>query len=227
MCGGTRSAWRKLAGVQGLSPRVRGNRRIESGRCRLLGSIPACAGEPKKITASLYSVGVYPRVCGGTCSVNALFTALPGLSPRVRGNRSQHVPSGEDNGSIPACAGEPAKRVPLQRQDRVYPRVCGGTLGRSGAGAVCQGLSPRVRGNLGQAALGPGSIPACAGEPSAKRTRPGETRVYPRVCGGTERISKVRHDTAGLSPRVRGNRRTTIPCTSSSGSIPACAGEPV
>ena len=51
---------------------------------------------------------------------------------------------------------------------RVYPRVCGGTSVFAVGLAGGQGLSPRVRGNLGGMALLSGglrSIPACAGEP--------------------------------------------------------------
>ena len=33
-------------------------------------------------------------------------------------------------------------------------------------------------------------------------------RVYPRVCGGTQRPPDIARVGAGLSPRVRGNRRS-------------------
>ena len=72
-----------------------------------------------------------------------------------------------------------------------------------------QGLSPRVRGNpMGQwrGSNSPGSIPACAGEPSCYR--PG-TRGK-----------------KGLSPRVRGNPSNKVYGVIAGGSIPACAGEP-
>ena len=52
------------------------------------------------------------------------------------------------------------------------------------------GLSPRVRGNLGNGVnvnLGGGSIPACAGEPNGGKQPSGAAEVYPRVCGGTDR----------------------------------------
>ena len=50
----------------------------------------------------------------------------------------------------------------------VYPRVCGGTMALWLYSRVTEGLSPRVRGNLGderELAFERGSIPACAGEP--------------------------------------------------------------
>ena len=91
------------------------------------------------------------------------------------------------------------------------------------------GLSPRVRGNQ----VFPNawcqwvrSIPACAGEPLTALQRLGQTKVYPRVCGGTALFpSQLVHD-QGLSPRVRGNRSLANCCSACSGSIPACAGEP-
>ena len=72
---------------------------------------------------------VYPRVCGGTKRGGWGAAMIPGLSPRVRGNRGLGGQSGGAVGSIPACAGEPAATPPKPRVDRVYPRVCGGTPG--------------------------------------------------------------------------------------------------
>ena len=69
------------------------------------------------------------------------------------------------------CAGEPppVKLIPIH--SRVYPRVCGGTLRSAHAEGTRKGLSPRVRGNRRDPASSPGrpgSIPACAGEPSLR-----------------------------------------------------------
>ena len=50
--------------------------------------------------------------------------------------------------------------------------------------------------------------------------------VYPRVCGGTWYESAERSRFIGLSPRVRGNPDGAQSRAASSGSIPACAGEP-
>ena len=72
-----------------------------------------------------------------------------------------------------------------------------------------RGLSPRVRGNPEPRTAHPGrtrSIPACAGEPVARRPPPSYG--------------------PGLSPRVRGNHSTLTVCWVRSRSIPACAGEP-
>ena len=133
------------------------------------------------------------------------------------------------SGSIPACAGEPSRSwSPLQTR-RVYPRVCGGTSGDEGPLHDHPGLSPRVRGNpvhdCGHVGV-PGSIPACAGEPSRNRSGTQERRVYPRVCGGTTLQRTSTRPAWGLSPRVRGNLPQRQAPHIRHGSIPACAGEP-
>ena len=73
----------------------------------------------------------------------------------------------------------------------------------------------------------PGSIPACAGEPTPGAVFRERPEVYPRVCGGTARIQLERAHDRGLSPRVRGNPVWEDDATTPGGSIPACAGEPV
>ena len=188
MCGGTGlGAVGPGAGI-GLSPRVRGN----PGAFRLdavcVGSIPACAGEPYGNRILRAAAGVYPRVCGGTPTRSVATPADIGLSPRVRGNRNAECQLRLHRGSIPACAGEPAGAPGLWNGRQVYPRVCGGTVARQPDLERGQGLSPRVRGNplrVSEPAAGPGSIPACAGEPPFGRAGGGMWPVYPRVCGGT------------------------------------------
>ena len=91
------------------------------------------------------------------------------------------------------------------------------------------GLSPRVRGNLGcpLGVGGPdGSIPACAGEPPSASGAGVTTAVYPRVCGGTTGFNQSGQDNDGLSPRVRGNQAPDAIGLAPFRSIPACAGEP-
>ena len=107
VCGGTPTEALKTGGGRGLSPRVRGNPNLIQGHVQRNGSIPACAGEPEKSSGVLCSPGVYPRVCGGTYMTEIEIGFIPGLSPRVRGNRCQREPPSRRPGSIPACAGEP------------------------------------------------------------------------------------------------------------------------
>ena len=168
-------------------------------------------------------------MCGGTCSLCCCRSSLRGLSPRVRGNRALKGSLGGPLGSIPACAGGPRWPAPRRRLWTVYPRVCGGTEMATLDGQIEQGLSPRVRGNRfqgGQAGDDHRSIPACAGEPRSGRRLCHAGGVYPRVCGGTETVSRLSGPMSGLSPRVRGNLREACRAHCTMRSIPACAGEP-
>ena len=172
---------------------------------------------------------VYPRVCGGTTCWYSLPRDTAGLSPRVRGNHSESREGGWQRGSIPACAGEPCRRRRSRRPDRVYPRVCGGTVDLARSPSGIAGLSPRVRGNPlspERRDLERGSIPACAGEPDPGRRGPHRPGVYPRVCGGTRPVERHVLGLRGLSPRVRGNQSVSFSSSFIPGSIPACAGEP-
>ena len=229
VCGGT-AAWNPVStACKGLSPRVRGNRQVVGPRETRVGSIPACAGEPRPGIRSRRPAKVYPRVCGGTWVHDLTQVRVAGLSPRVRGNRDRRRGHRQRAGSIPACAGEPPRGWCRAGTSRVYPRVCGGTCSLDGWPPTAAGLSPRVRGNPGplDAALAVlGSIPACAGEPSCRRRPGGSPRVYPRVCGGTSVCTSSAPLARGLSPRVRGNPLAGDGARRAVGSIPACAGEP-
>ena len=126
VCGGTWGCVVIQRLANGLSPRVRGNRQYKLCHVLLLGSIPACAGEPRNMTPSPPPPrSVYPRVCGGT-SLTTPCDRHPsgacageragknvtanGLSPRVRGNLTT-----VSNWAV----------ISMQQ---VYPRVCGGTV---------------------------------------------------------------------------------------------------
>ena len=229
MCGGTGYSSPVSRARDGLSPRVRGNQRAAGAGGIAMRSIPACAGEPPTAAAVPPKCEVYPRVCGGTAFAGMTMAARKGLSPRVRGNLLDDLTGAGWQRSIPACAGEPAVVIATAAFSRVYPRVCGGTVGDAAALRRMGGLSPRVRGNRSwpvPAWLRAGSIPACAGEPICLLPAGGRGRVYPRVCGGTGSVGQASLAVQGLSPRVRGNRRQSGEKAGTGRSIPACAGEP-
>ncbi len=229
VCGGTCGQGSLVSLKPGLSPRVRGNPSPAAVAGPPVGSIPACAGEPTSHIPRQIVSAVYPRVCGGTRSCHFHFLTQAGLSPRVRGNRRCLRRRAGRSGSIPACAGEPRWPGGVSGSRWVYPRVCGGTTGSANARGTACGLSPRVRGNPLSAAarIAPfGSIPACAGEPVEERRQRTPGKVYPRVCGGTPNRRFPPPIQRGLSPRVRGNRRSRIGASRILRSIPACAGEP-
>ena len=229
VCGGTVLVPAPAIQAQGLSPRVRGNPAVSGLAAISSRSIPACAGEPSHRTRRRRCCPVYPRVCGGTVTLESRHDTRDGLSPRVRGNLQTAVGAAARNRSIPACAGEPLLRAQAYIPPTVYPRVCGGTPATASSAASPSGLSPRVRGNhrrFRQSRAGRRSIPACAGEPSPPRRRPWRRQVYPRVCGGTEHAENSAYKRPGLSPRVRGNPPPPYRALTPGRSIPACAGEP-
>ena len=106
-CGGTRPKASCRSKSSGLSPRLRGNPHQDSVAGPLRGSIPAPAGEPGRSGTRHSPSGVYPRACGGTLLLGVPRTSVVGLSPRLRGNRSESGAGGGKNRSIPAPAGEP------------------------------------------------------------------------------------------------------------------------
>ncbi len=191
VCGGTRRLVLTCRIVAGLSPRVRGNLVRPLLHELLIGSIPACAGEPHPYCVAMRHETVYPRVCGGTQQPGQRPLIVKGLSPRVRGNLANSSIQIHTGRSIPACAGEPAGSPCKPGRAEVYPRVCGGTPGKPKTTQQWRGLSPRVRGNLKNhrtERMTARSIPACAGEPVDSDGTIYKQAVYPRVCGGTQNL---------------------------------------
>ena len=87
-CGGTSTSVSVSPSSRGLSPRMRGNQRKQYHQRGRPGSIPAHAGEPRRIIGSPAETSVYPRACGGTPQARFRVAADRGLSPRMRGNLS-------------------------------------------------------------------------------------------------------------------------------------------
>ena len=208
MCGAAAQASAQSPVSRGLSPRVRGSRApCLSGQSHR-GSIPACAGQPSQRDTDIKTRRVYPRVCGAACGGGDSRGLEIGLSPRVRGShRVGHVELDIDR-SIPACAGQPRRRLHSAGRQEVYPRVCGAAAGSVACGMTDIGLSPRVRGSLfskPRYSCSVRSIPACAGQPIRRRRSAGIGKVYPRVCGAAYTHPKAVYREFGLSPRVRGS----------------------
>ena len=126
-CGGTRGCRSSHGRPQGLSPLVRGNHLAARGPCAHAGTIPARAGEPARGSSAGDLEEDYPRSCGGTAAACRSRFHRRGLSPLVRGNRTDMTEAELARGTIPARAGEPAPalRAPGGMED--YPRSCGGT----------------------------------------------------------------------------------------------------
>ena len=149
---------------------------------------PTHTGEPSVFYAGTSAHRDYPRAYGGTTALSSFRMKRNGLSPRVRGNHRWSDHHTTDARTIPACTGEPSDNDNSSVFKGDYPRVYGGTFIVIEERKVCNGLSPRVRGNL----LSPRfcryvlrTIPACTGEPVCLRTLISPPTDYPRVYGGT------------------------------------------
>ncbi len=227
--GGTGSMITAMFGVQGPSPRGRGNRGRGGERQSHLGTIPAWAGEPSSLRVGMIPPGDHPRVGGGTCRATRLRRPPVGPSPRGRGNHQRDPARRHSDGTIPAWAGEPsgAPTGRIRRGD--HPRVGGGTIGNNRSKIRDEGPSPRGRGNpsvVGSKAAASGTIPAWAGEPRRVVMRNSYVRDHPRVGGGTHEGAPPPKDVKGPSPRGRGNPQVPVIAALDPGTIPAWAGEP-
>ena len=161
----------------------------------------------------------------------AVFEASPlaGLSPHVRGNHRARDDVHEEFGSIPACTGKPSGRSGGSLPCWVYPRMYGETGLPSRAAPAAEGLSPHVRGNLGNTGNTgsiEGSIPACTGKPHTSDYKRIFRGVYPRMYGETLVWRMAAERGRGLSPHVRGNHLRQPYHDARFGSIPACTGKP-
>ena len=154
---------------------------------------------------------------------------IMGLSPHLRGS-PRDVRAGRDaHGPIPAPAGQPTPAMVGAHAYKAYPRTCGAADYPLRAPCGSQGLSPHLRGSLGQAARDPphlGPIPAPAGQPRMGRSVRQVNKAYPRTCGAATANPLTMPDFRGLSPHLRGS-----PMTAANGSplrrpIPAPAGQP-
>ena len=195
----------------------------------LTGPIPAHAGEPRHLTATLCPGWAYPRSRGGTVCGHQCVQQQGGLSPLTRGNHGQRVEMGQHLGPIPAHAGEPDAASCCPSQAGAYPRSRGGTVTTSETSTAAAGLSPLTRGNRDdQAAFCwcTGPIPAHAGEPGLLLGGHPSGGAYPRSRGGTGRERLGLTEEAGLSPLTRGNLSSCLRGVSTWGPIPAHAGEP-
>ncbi len=188
VCGGSCLASAAAVVATGASPRVRGKPGGSAAYPRASRCIPACAGEAEGSRSYRITLGVHPRVCGGSRARLPVPREPPGASPRVRGKLRHARRAAAVPGCIPACAGEAwaARHSGVFR--RVHPRVCGGSDHLAALLHFRRGASPRVRGKpfkLRHRSTPSRCIPACAGEAGSARTGARIGWVHPRVCGGS------------------------------------------
>ena len=230
-CAGKPASGSAYMALRGVHPRVCGEAahlqsRVYSG----LGPSPRVRGSLPGRLQIVGELGVHPRVCGEAVDIRHGDEVAKGPSPRVRGSRVRQSEPAARDGSIPACAGKPRRLAARGPTGGVHPRVCGEAARNPEWIGPCSGPSPRVRGSRagGREDQGRrGSIPACAGKPSAEADSGVDAGVHPRVCGEARMRAASPSYTPGPSPRVRGSRRRSVVQGARAGSIPACAGKPV
>ena len=186
MCGEHTCFSAETAAYAGSSPRVRGTRHEGNQKIAQLGIIPACAGNTYPAWCHLRIMRDHPRVCGEHKPRRRQPTARPGSSPRVRGTRALAEVAVDEQGIIPACAGNTSTTRARRCRPRDHPRVCGEHAHVRAVEAADEGSSPRVRGTPGMAEAGQahhGIIPACAGNTRDGRSGAGTPWDHPRVCG--------------------------------------------
>ena len=127
VCGATGVPSGPTGAGDGLSPRMRGNRRLVSVGKAQFGPIPAYAGQPVCRLIARAMLWAYPRVCGATASCVRMALVQLGLSPRMRGNQRHACVHCARKGPIPAYAGQPGRRAHPWPGCGAYPRVCGAT----------------------------------------------------------------------------------------------------
>ena len=177
---------------RGSSPRVRGTplHRILLAGVSLI--IPACAGNTDHEGEDVVWVGDHPRVCGEHDGKDVQGGGGQGSSPRVRGTPHASVLHRNDDGIIPACAGNTDSLYQSVHLFRDHPRVCGEHRVGDNVCKVRPGSSPRVRGTHAARAanrMAGGIIPACAGNTSMPYEAHTNHRDHPRVCGEHDLIN--------------------------------------
>ena len=163
-----------MSGVRarGSSPRMRGTLNQATGLDTMTGIIPAHAGNTIRNLTFYYALGDHPRACGEHSDVAIISGTLMGSSPRMRGTPFIFSPPSDENGIIPAHAGNTGTSKRSGNAYGDHPRACG----EHGFGyddfAAIPGSSPRMRGtlmNVNFADFIGGIIPAHAGNTHRKR----------------------------------------------------------
>ena len=227
-CGADPGILRTTHTARGSSPQVRGRRRSGIPPVRLVGLIPAGAGQTLPSQYRRYAVRAHPRRCGADKYRHQGRSDGAGSSPQVRGRPAPGGAARRRAGLIPAGAGQTEQRRGHFRTNWAHPRRCGADSCPPPLHQPGPGSSPQVRGRLG-CADGSGHlrglIPAGAGQTVGQSPEPPARRAHPRRCGADVKQVQAQADMAGSSPQVRGRRRHPLNLRTTGGLIPAGAGQ--
>ena len=206
---------------------MRGTPVIPSSCGRLVGIIPAYAGNTGD-TIELRTFGWdHPRVCGEHHMTSIMVHLSWGSSPRMRGTPRRHASHRGGVGIIPAYAGNTITLSAMHEAYWDHPRVCGEHATGASTQVNCTGSSPRMRGTPAVTEATNNTariIPAYAGNTPAACWKSWQAWDHPRVCGEHQSCLQRIRLSRGSSPRMRGTLRGLTLGLDSPGIIPAYAG---
>ena len=211
----------------GSSPRARGTQGADVGRIDGGRFIPASAGNTRGARSRAAERSVHPRERGEHPSSKPTTTPSCGSSPRARGTPPC---AGRASGCwrfIPASAGNTFDPSTAHHTKTVHPRERGEHSGGWFSRGSPFGSSPRARGTPRRtldSAPRLRFIPASAGNTHQFISFNVFHAVHPRERGEHTDRSPLQPAPAGSSPRARGTHPPEPPKKTSSGFIPASAG---
>ena len=213
---------------RGSPPRMRGKVCHPHLKKPFPGITPAYAGKRSPMCWRSRLPRDHPRVCGEKFTQSATKTTIPGSPPRMRGKvwyiSSAYAPPG----ITPAYAGKRPLRCATSPVTRDHPRVCG-EKGPAMPYLLCSsGSPPRMRGKELLAAAynwSCGITPAYAGKRLLRKSRTGEKKDHPRVCGEKRFLPESSCCSRGSPPRMRGKVLAALMPTNALGITPAYAGK--
>ena len=150
-----------------------------------------------------------------------------GSSPHARGTQSRRSGRREDLGIIPACAGNTFDSGCGDFETWDHPRMRGEHPFWDTIPSQLMGSSPHARGTrveCDECGAVVGIIPACAGNTPHHHHATLDTGDHPRMRGEHLTMPESFIRNRGSSPHARGTPLSSGLISSSTGIIPACAG---
>ncbi len=215
--------------IIGPSPLTRGSQVRKQPQVDAFRSIPAHAGQPVQGGDQGARHPVHPRSRGAAPPRGVGGRFRVGPSPLTRGSQGRVMRQCAPIGSIPAHAGQPARRRVSPPRSAVHPRSRGAALLPSDTTGNVRGPSPLTRGSprvLDHRQVHEGSIPAHAGQPDRTNRARFPRWVHPRSRGAAKPRRAMPAARRGPSPLTRGSRIVPAVRVARTGSIPAHAGQP-
>ena len=155
----------------------------------------------------------HPRMRGEHQFFTNKWHRIRGSSPHARGTRASESGAGDEDGIIPACAGNtfPVARICLHLRD--HPRMRGEHPQPDLVEIAEAGSSPHARGTPCRCLVwhpSPGIIPACAGNTKTLMYAFARLRDHPRMRGEHPLETFADRMKLGSSPHARGTRALIV-----------------